>query len=50
MREGRKMDIDGYYARQLFNSVHIGDFKLIKEPYVPKNEKVAVIMPVYNCS
>jgi hypothetical protein len=28
MREGRELDFENYYAKQQFNSVHIGDFKL----------------------
>jgi cellulose synthase/poly-beta-1,6-N-acetylglucosamine synthase-like glycosyltransferase len=49
MREGKALDVEGYYARQHFNSVHIGDFKLIEESKdETRHPRVAVVMPVYN--
>ena len=49
MKEGKNLDIDGFYSRQSFNSVQFGDFKLQDIKAVPM-PKVAVIMPVYNGS
>ena len=48
MRDGRDLDVEGYYARQQFNSVHIGDFKLSEAKEEARQPKVAVVMPVYN--
>lgn len=43
-------DIDGFYAKTQFNAVHIGDFVIKKEASKKQitNDKIAVIMPVYN--
>ena len=48
MKEGKTLDIEGYYSRQQFNSVHIGDFKLAKGQKKSTDPLVAVVMPVYN--
>lgn len=50
MVEGKNLDIDGFYSRQSFNSVHIGDFKLASDTKASPMPKVAVIMPVHNGS
>jgi hypothetical protein len=47
MREGKELDVEGYYRRKGFRSVHIGEFKLKKESEEVKG-KIAVVMPVYN--
>jgi len=40
-------DVEGYYAKQQFNSVHIGDFKLADKEQLD-TPLVAVVMPVFN--
>ncbi len=47
--EGKVYDIESYYARQQFSSVHIGDFKLFNKLHKEiQKPKVVVLMPVYN--
>ena len=49
MRDSVDLDIDGYYARQLFNSVHIGDFKIKPvRSELTTRPRVAILMPIYN--
>jgi hypothetical protein len=50
MKEGKNLDIENFYSRKSFNSVHIGDFKLLSDIKAAPMPKVAVIMPVYNGS
>lgn len=47
MRDGKDLDL-AYYRSKGFNSVHIGDFKILKEQSHLIQPKVAVVMPVYN--
>lgn len=47
MKDEKSYDID-YYRQNLFESVHIGDFKLKEETKISEYPLVGVVLPVYN--